>query len=149
MLKQFNSQILMNLHVFASELFLYLFAGNLTKSELHSSSTFQEGTLIEFNCTATLDESHAKIKGYYKKQSDSSFIEIEGSTTLLEKNLSYCSVDVIWKPANLFTADASFNDAQIKCEISDWPLAKVMTQITVNKAGKFLSKNIPHIVHIT
>ena len=99
--------------------------------------------MIEFNCTATLDESHAKIKGYYKKQSDPSFIEIVGSTTVLEKNLSHCLADVIWKPINLFTADSSFNDAQIKCEISDWPLAKVMTNITVNKAGELLSRTYP------
>ena len=109
---------------------------------MHTSSIFQEGTLIEFNCTATLDESHAKIKGFYKKQSDSSFIEIEGSTTVIEKNLSHCVADVIWKPANSFTADASFNDAQLRCKMSDWPLDEKTKQITVNNAGKYQLKLI-------
>ncbi|XP_065924182.1 uncharacterized protein [Magallana gigas] len=108
--------------------------GNLTEFEMHIEPAYPEGTLVEFNCTASLDESHANIKGYYKKESESSFSEIEGSTSIIERNLSHCFVKVLWKPSTPFTADTSFNNADLKCEVVDWPLVQSTKKISVQNA---------------
>nr|XP_034330434.1 uncharacterized protein LOC105324798 isoform X7 [Crassostrea gigas] len=108
--------------------------GNLTEFEMHIEPAYSEGTLVEFNCTASLDESHANIKGYYKKESESSFSEIEGSTSVIERNLSHCFVKALWKPSTPFTADTSFNNADLKCELVDWPLVQRTKKISVQNA---------------
>ncbi|XP_065925082.1 uncharacterized protein [Magallana gigas] len=108
--------------------------GNLTEFEMHIEPAYPEGTLVEYNCTASLDESYANIKGYYKKESESSFSEIEGSTSVIERNLSLCFVKVLWKPSTPFTADTSFNNADLKCELVDWPLVQRTKKISVQNA---------------
>ncbi|XP_065924174.1 uncharacterized protein [Magallana gigas] len=108
--------------------------GNLTEFEMHIEPAYPEGTLVEFNCTASLDESHANIKGYYKKESESSFSEIEGSTSVIERNLSHCFIKVLWKPSTPFTADTSFNNADLKCTLVDWPLVQRTKKISVQNA---------------
>lgn len=119
----------------------YLSVGNLTEFEMHIEPAYSEGTLVEFNCTASLDESHANIKGYYKKESESSFSEIEGSTSVIERNLSHCFVKVLWKPSTPFTADTSFNNADLKCELVDWPLVQRTKKISVQNAGTIFDKD--------
>ncbi|XP_052702942.1 serine-rich adhesin for platelets-like isoform X3 [Crassostrea angulata] len=108
--------------------------GNLTEFLIHTEPEYPEGTLVDFNCTASLDESHANIKGYYKKESESSFSEIEGSTSVIERNLSHCFVKVLWKPSTPFTADTSFNNADLKCTLVDWPLVQSTKKISVQNA---------------
>ncbi|XP_056006656.1 serine-rich adhesin for platelets-like [Ostrea edulis] len=107
---------------------------NLTAFSINTSPIYQEGSQIEFNCTATLDESHADIKAYYKRQSESSFNEIEGSTVITGRNDPHCLVNVVWKPSNLMIADGSFNNTDLKCSIMQWPFANKLKSITVGTA---------------
>ncbi|XP_056005960.1 uncharacterized protein LOC130050304 [Ostrea edulis] len=107
---------------------------NLTAFSINTSPIYQEGSQIEFNCTATLDESHADIKAYYKRQSESSFTKIEGSTVITGRNDPHCLVNVVWKPSNLMIGDGSFNNTDLKCSIMQWPFANKFKSITVRSA---------------
>ncbi|XP_056005953.1 mucin-22-like isoform X3 [Ostrea edulis] len=107
---------------------------NLTAFSINTSPIYQEGSQIEFNCTATLDESHADIKAYYKRQSESSSTEIEGSTVITGRNDPHCLVNVVWKPSNLMIADGSFNNTNLKCSIMQWPFANKFKSIIVGSA---------------
>lgn len=120
----------------------HLFVGNLTEFEMHIEPAYPEETLVQFNCTASLDESHANIKGYYKKESGSSFSEIKGTTTVIERNLSHCFVKVLWKPSTPYTADTSFHNADLKCELVDWPLIQPTKKISVQNAGTIFDKDL-------
>lgn len=119
----------------------HFFVGNLTEFLIHTEPEYPEGTLVDFNCTTSLDESHANIKGYYKKESESSSSEIEGSTSVIERNLSHCFVKVLWKPSTPFTADRSFHNADLKCELVDWPLVQRTKKISVQNAGTIFDKD--------
>lgn len=131
----------LNLPIFKVNFHFHFLIGNLTGFQIHIEPEYPEGTLVDFNCTASLDESQANIKGYYKKETESGFFEIKGTTTVIERNMSHCFVKVLWKPSTPFAAYTSFNNADLMCELVDWPLVQPTKQIFVQNAGTIFDNN--------